>query len=185
MKDILLSKRYAKALFGIALDNNETDAVRHDLDMIAAVLADNHELRTVIANPFVSNQHKNAIFNGIFQNHISDTTKGFLSVLLEKNREDQIQFIAEQYTELYNAHNNIVIVTVTTAIPIDDNTLERIASKMADKTDRNIKAVNVIDESIIGGFIINMDDYQYDASVSNAIHKLYMSFDKNLFIKGY
>ena len=185
MKDIMLSKRYAKALFDIAIDSGETETVKNDLDMISAVIAENNELRTIIANPFVSNERKNAIFNSIFQNHISDITKGFLTVLLEKKRGDQIQYIAEQYSELHNAHNNVVIVKVTTAVKMDDETVERIALKMSDKTNRKIKAVNVIDESIIGGFIINMDDYQYDASIKKSIHKLYMSFDQNLFIKGY
>lgn len=185
MKDILLSKRYAKAIFDNVLEQNAVDQVKADLDIIASVFTENVELRQVIANPFVSNERKMAIFNGLFEKHVSEMTMNFLKVIVDKKREDQIQYIAEQYAELYLNHNNIVIVKVTSAVPLDEPTLQRIAEKMKDKTTKKIQVENVINKKIIGGFIINMDDYQYDASVLNVVHRLRQSFDENLFVKGY
>ena len=185
MKDILLSKRYAKAIFDIAIEKDAVEMVKADLDIIASVFAENAELRQIIANPFVSNERKLSIFKSLFGESVSPMTIDFLAIIIEKKREDQIQYIAEQYADMYLDYKNIAIVKITSAVELDDQTLNRIAKKMADKTTKQIQVVNVIDKKIIGGFIINMDDYQYDASVQNVMHQLRRSFDENLFVKGY
>ena len=185
MKDTILARRYAKAFFDYAIKNNMSDKALHDLETVTEVLKENKELRNLLAEPFVSIQHKINILKRIFENNISTITIEFMTMMIQKKRDAYIQFIYEQYKEMYLSYKNIAIVTVTSAVKLDDATLKKIVRFVKDIVKGDIVIENKINKNIIGGFIVNYEDYQYDASVKTSINRLHKNFEQNLFVKGY
>ena len=86
-----------------------------------------------------------------------------------------------------DADKKIAVVTVTSAVDLDDNTINRIVNiikhKIVGKV--TIEVEKNIDKTIIGGFIVRYNDYEYDASVRNTLKRLQSEFEKNLFVKEY
>ena len=185
MKNTLLIRRYAKAFLEYAIQNEMTEQGLADLELITSTLKEHRELRNILSQPFLSKTKKETIIDRVFKGQISDKTLSFIKLMLEKNRHDIISDILIPYREIYNIYKNIAEVTITTAVKIDEPTQQKLIGFVKHKINGDIQIINKIDKSIIGGFIINYLDYQYDRSVRNDLKKLQGLFDENLYVKGY
>ncbi len=185
MKNTLLIRRYAKAFLDFAIKNNMTEQGLADLELITKTLKSHRELRNILSQPFLPKAKKEAIISRIFGDKISDNTLKFITLMLDKNRQDIIPMILVTYRELYNEYKGIAEVTITTAVKIDEPTQHKLLYFVKDKVSGNIVIINRIDKSIIGGFIINYLDYQYDRSIRNELKSLQSIFNDNLYVKGY
>lgn len=187
MKTKLLAYRYAKAFLELAIQNNIVDAVLHDLLLVKKTIEDNKELNMLMHQPFVSKTQKINIISKLFRERVKSITLNLIKLLIEKNREDIITKVYEEYHDLYLEHKKIAVVIVTSAVELDEKTTDRIVniirSKIVGKD--NIEVKTVIDKDIIGGFIVRYKDYEYDASVRHTLKRLHYVFEENLFVKGY
>ena len=185
MKNTLLIRRYAKAFLDYAIKNDMADQGLADLELITNTLQGHRELRNILSQPFLSKDKKEKIINRVFKDKISANTLKFITLMLDKNRQDIIPQILVTYRELYNEYKGIAEVTITTAVKIDEPTQQKLLYFVKDKVSGKVMIINKIDKSIIGGFIINYLDYQYDRSVRNELKELQSIFNENLYVKGY
>ena len=185
MKNTLLIRRYAKAFLEYAIENKMTEQGLADLELLTSTLQSHRELRNILSQPFLSKAKKETIITKIFEGKISDKTLNFIKLMLDKNRHEIIPMILVPYRELYYEYKNIAEVTITTAVKIDEPTQQKLIWFVKDKINGNVQIINKIDKNIIGGFVINYLDYQYDRSVRNDLKKLQGLFDENLYVKGF
>lgn len=187
MRPNLLVNRYAKAFLELAIQNNVVDKALDDLLIVKSTIEGNKELDTLIHQPFVSKERKTNIMNRLFTDRVEKITLNLINLLIEKNRDTAITDMYDEYRMLYLEYKKIAVVTITSAVEIDEKTTDRIVNilkyKIVDKDTIEIK--NVIDKSIIGGFIVKYNDYVYDASVTHTLKRLHSDFEENLFVKGY
>ena len=181
MKSTRLASRYAKALFELARQQGEIDTVNQDLALVKSVIKENHELKAVIESPIIFHDKKNNIFKDIFNGKISDTTFGFLSLIIKKKREPALTSICDEYLALYNIHHNIKIAHVLTAAPMTPELTERLRKLLEDDTHSTIQFQTAVDENIIGGLMVMIDGYLFDASLLSSIRKLRAEFSHNIY----
>ncbi len=185
MKNVLLVRRYAKAFFDYALRNNIVDRCYYDLKTVADTLRENEELRVILEKSLVTADNKIDILTKIFKPHILDVSMQLLTMMVKKGRSSCIEYVFGEYESLFLTYKGISVVTIITAVETDDDTKHRMLRFVEDKVKGDIKIESRIDKNIIGGFIVEYGDYQYDASVKGVIERLKKNFNKNLFVKGY
>ncbi len=187
MKPNILVHRYTKAFLELAIQNDVVDKVLDDLLLVKTTLKENKELDLLVHQPFVSKVHKTNIITKIFKDRVDVITLNLVNLLIEKNREEIIDDIYDEYHEMYLEYKKIAVVTVTSAIDLDENTIGRIVNIMRHKIVNKdaIQVEKVIDKNIIGGFKVNYMDYEYDASVVSTLKRLHSVFEENLFVKGF
>lgn len=187
MKYTILVHRYAKALLDYAIKNNMVEEVLVDFQLVKETLSSSKELAAILNQPFVSKNRKINILTNLFKDKVQDVTLKFIVLMIEKNRVGIIVLMYDKYYELYLEYKKIGVVTITTAVELDDKTRERILNILKHKIIKKdtIEIKNVINKDIIGGFIVNYSDYQYDASVKATLKRLHYIFEENLFVKGY
>jgi F-type H+-transporting ATPase subunit delta len=181
MRSTKLASRYAKSLFEFARERNQVEQVNEDLKLVKAVIKENRELKAVIESPIVFPDKKNAIFSGIFSGKISDTTFGFLSLLIKKRREPALTTICDEYTALYNILHNIKIAHIITAVPMSKEVTDELTQLLEKETHATIKLQENVDPDIIGGLIGMIDGYLFDASIISSIKKLRDEFSQNIY----
>ncbi|WP_328515282.1 ATP synthase F1 subunit delta [Aquimarina aquimarini] len=163
--------RYAKAILSLAQDKNIADDVQKDMQGIITTVGDSAELRMVLSSPLIKNEIKLASLQEIFKN-TNEITQKLFDVLIDNKRVAILAEVAKQYTILHDQLNNTQIAKVTTAIPLDEEMNSKVLAKIKELTGNEATIENVVDESIIGGFILRVGDLQYNASIANKLTNL-------------
>jgi len=132
------------------------------------------ELFDLIKDPTLRHQKKASIFKKIFTTKFNKTTMNFLFFMLKKSRESLLLDIIEKYKMLYNRHQGIVTAELVTSQPLSSELKEVIKQKISSTQDVNLK--ETIDKTLLGGFIINSGDLQYDASIRKKINNVKRAF---------
>jgi len=163
--------RYAKAILDLANSKGVAEVVNNDMKSIAQAIGSNEELSTFIQNPTTKVELKESALLEVFAN-VNGVTKGLFHLLFENKRFEILDAIALEYNTLFDESNGVEIAKVTTAIPMDADLEAKVLAKIATLSDKKITIENIIDPSIIGGFILRIGDNQYNASVSNRLQVL-------------
>ncbi len=171
MSSTRASVRYANAILDIASTKNVADAVSADMTLIANTVSNNAELRTFLENPTLSADTKHNAILAIFLK-VDNVTKSLFRLLLENKRFENLGNIAIQYNNLFDQKNNIETAYVTTAVAVDNQMETLILNKIATFSSKKINIKNIIDPTIIGGFILRIGDQQYNASIANRLQTL-------------
>lgn len=168
--------RYAKAILSVAQDNNNTAKLQDEMNHLANTISSNTELDAVLKSPVVKLSDKIAILNQVFSNS-RDQIKALFSTLAQNKRIDLLKQIAVQYNHLCDELNNKEQATVTTAVPMTEALEKKVMAKLKTLSNKKVTLIKIVDETILGGFILRVGDQQYNASVSNQLNEL-----KNRFI---
>ena len=163
--------RYAQAILDIASDRNVADIVGSDMKMIAKTVKSNTELSQFILNPTLKVDVKESALVAIFAS-ANEVTKKLFRLLKENKRFEILSAIATEYTILLDDKNGVQVAKVTTAIAMDAALEAQVLAKVNTLTSKKVTIENVIDPSIIGGFILRIGDQQYNASVANRLQNL-------------
>jgi F-type H+-transporting ATPase subunit delta len=163
--------RYAKAILDLANSKGVAEAVNNDMKSIASAIETNTELSTFIENPTTTVEVKESALLEVFAD-VNGVTKGLFHLLFENKRFEILDAIAVEYNKLFDESNGVEVAKVTTAIPMDATLEAKVLAKVATLSDKKITIENVVDPSIIGGFILRIGDNQYNASVANRLQVL-------------
>lgn len=159
-----LANRYAKALYDVALESNNQKNVLDIMTNISETINENPELNEFLTNVMISNDDKEMVLNNIFGTSSKEISQ-FFKLLKTNKRFEITQHIAEEYIALDKKQQNIQDVFVTTAVALDNNLEKQITKVAQQMTTCQINLISQIDESIIGGFIIRVNDSEYNQSV--------------------
>ena len=170
--------RYAKAVLSLASDQKSADAVNNDMKSIAKTIAESEDLSNMLQSPVIPSSAKKAVLLDVFKSS-NKTTLGLIDILNSNNRIDILGNVASKYNQLFDQSKGIELATVTTAIALTADLEKKVLAKAKELTGKNVEVENIIDESILGGFILRIGDVQYNASVVNQLSKLKREFTLN------
>lgn len=170
--------RYAKAVLSLATDNKSAEVVNNDMKSITNAIAQSEDLSQMIQSPVVRSSDKKAVLTSVFKNANVATTN-LIDTLISNKRLALLNDVAASYTQLYDQMRGTQVATVTTAIPLTADLKTKVLAKVKELTGKDAEVENIIDESILGGFILRVGDIQYNASIANKLDKLKREFTLN------
>ena len=170
--------RYAKAVLSLASDEKTSEALNIEMKLIASTISQNKDLSDALKSPVVSSSVKKSILLEVFKDS-NKITLNLIDTLISNNRIDILGDVAEKYNHLFDKSKGIELATVTTAVALTEDLKKKVLEKAKELTGKDIEVENVIDESIIGGFILRIGDIQYNASITNQLSKLKREFILN------
>lgn len=175
MNQGIVSLRYAKALLKFSLENEEAEKVYLEMSSLAQAFLKVSALKAVLLNPVLTVAQKLSLLTAAAttQEVLSRSTKRFLELLVEKQREALILFVAQSYIALYRQHQSVKEGTLTLAFPISEKALMQLKEKLQNYASEKIDITVQYDPSIMGGFIFEYDSKLLDASVKNKLSTIY------------
>ena len=163
--------RYAKAIYEIADEENFINEIFNDMTRINKLNRDSSDFKNLLSNSIIDNfDKKKAILSLLEKNN--PITEKLLDLLIHNKRVAIISDIASCFIQLYNKNNNIKDAIVITASPIDNDLEKNILSQIKIPAAKSINLINLVDSSIIGGFIIRYDGKEYNASIKQNLKNL-------------
>lgn len=174
----VISVRYARALLKCATISHKEDAVYFEMQSLVASYLKVPQLRPTIDNPMLSSEQKLKII-GTACGGFSPLVERFVTLVLCDSREKALQFIAASYVTLYRRQKNITIGRLTTAVPVSQETEDRMKKMVEAKTRGTVEFETEVDPEIIGGFILEYDTYRMDASVRAELNKVFQGLTKS------
>lgn len=174
------AKRYAKAILQQANEANVANQVFDDMKNIYATIMESPQLQDVLNSPIIKASDKKGALLTIFKEQ-SETTKSLIKLLTENQRTNLLKSVAKNYINLYNTSQGVIEAQVVSAVGLSSELEEKVLQKIKELTGSNKVSINnIIDSSIIGGFILKIGDLQYDASIANKLSNIKKEFSKSL-----
>lgn len=168
----IVSRRYAKALFDICVEENSIEKVQEDVTQILNIYDNEEDFKTIMNHPHITAEEKFSLLKNSFGENLSETLYSFFGVVFNKNRETFIYDMLTSFLEFVSEYLGVSVATVASPYPLSDEKIARIEKALSDKFNKKVKANVVLDTSLIGGLVINLDGYLMDSSIKSNIKNL-------------
>ena len=182
MSELRVASRYAKSLIELAAEKVVLEQVHEDMKLFTSVVSQNRDFRLLLHNPIVKSDKKLAVINTVFKGKVNEMTLSFFNIVARKSREAILEFVATEFETQYNIKKGIQRASVTSAAPLSPAFRQQLGEKLANETGKTIQLEEMIDPSLIGGFVLKVGDKQIDSSVKYSLRKLRNNFKDNSYI---
>lgn len=176
MSEFSVSSRYASALMQVAEEKNSVDSVSKDMELVFNTLDSSKELRSVLKSPIIKEQQKIEVLSDIFAEKVSSVSFNFIKFVVDKNRDYMLYAITKNYLKLRDEKLGLIKAIVTSAVNFSDEQIVKLKTKIEEITGKKASLSFKIDESVIGGFAVKIDDTVFDASVKRQLEILKHKF---------
>ena len=163
-------KQYAQAIFQLALENSQLDEWASDLQLVSQVLQD-PDFRAFLNHADVRVEEKVKSI-GVVLRDIHPLMQNLVNVLVTKGLVDVASDLEASYNALLDQHRGRQRVEVVTAVPLGDAELGRITQFVTDLTQKEVVLSAEVDESIMGGIVIQVGDQLLDGSTRSQLEAL-------------
>jgi len=167
-----INVRYAKAFFSLAKEKGLIRELQKDAVLISSVCKTISDFSILIESPVISTSSKIKAIKSIFEGKVNAYSLNFLILITENNREKYIPGIFRNLEELYRKDEGIRTAVLTTAKPMDNTLVEQIRHSIESEFGGKVALNQVVDDELIGGFVLRIDDNQYDASIATQLKKI-------------
>jgi F-type H+-transporting ATPase subunit delta len=181
-----IATTYAKSLLDLSIDQGNLEEVKEDINTFKASL-ESRDLFLLLKSPIINKGKKKQVFDAIFSGKLNKVTSAFFDIVLNKGREMYLPEIADAFLLQYKSHHKITPIKIKTAVAISDAKLESIKAKLLESniTESSLDIVTEVDPTIIGGFVIEVGDKLYDASVAHKLETIKKEFLTNEYVKAF
>ncbi|WP_010181756.1 ATP synthase F1 subunit delta [Aquimarina agarilytica] len=174
--------RYAKAILDLAKQQNVSDAVFADMQTIKETVAESKDLRDMLESPLVKPEIKKSALKAVFAKS-NTITQGLFDVLIDNKRVQKLADVALSFIALYEQDKGSQVAVVTTAVPLTEALEKETLAKVKELTGKDAALESIVDETIIGGFVLRIGDLEYNASVAGQLAGLKRSFNDTSYVE--
>ncbi|MFV0438622.1 MAG: F0F1 ATP synthase subunit delta [Desulfopila sp.] len=166
MKQTILARRYAKALFSVGKEQGTYEAYNDALQALGTLFAETPEVNDALTNPLYPVEIREKVMSGIVKSMEADLVLGnFLKLLVEKKRAEILPEIAEEFQTLVDDEKNISHGSVVSAVELSDALQTKVQTTLERLTGKQVELTVSVDPSIIGGIIAKVGDLVLDGSI--------------------
>jgi F-type H+-transporting ATPase subunit delta len=167
-----VAKRYAEAIYEAVPAELGLDVFLADLRDLRASLQQSRDLRNFFLSPVIPYAKKETVITDLFGATVRPYTLSVIHFLLHKRREHLIEQVIEAVFDLHRTRTGIQRAAITSARPLSAEQQQSLDSVLAGMTGGAIESSFAINEQLLGGVVVRLDDKVYDGSVSRQLQRL-------------
>ena len=172
MSDVLIARRYAKALKEEAEGLGIIEQVDDDVALIRESLNASRELLQFFQSPVISREKKASVVSELFGERVEKTTLHFLLLMVEKRREYALLEVVSAYMALRDEQRGVVNVSVRAARAMGEEEEKELIATIEGMIQKSVRLESSVDASLMGGLVVRIGDTVYDGSFSNQLQSL-------------
>jgi F-type H+-transporting ATPase subunit delta len=167
-----VASKYSRALFGLGKEHDNLLELKENLNEFWQLVLENEDLNELLFHQRIMPKDKKNTLNQIFAEQMEEDILHFLFILIDKRREFFLESIIKEFNALVDDAESILHVEVTSAVELNDSILDKLKEKLDSLLDYNIQIKNNVDEEIIAGIVLKIEDYIIDGSLRNGLSLL-------------
>jgi F-type H+-transporting ATPase subunit delta len=171
-----LAGRYATALFGLARDEQQIDAVSRSLDTLEAAMTESPDFKALISSPLIDRAEAGKAIRALGPTlSLDPITANFLGVLADNGRLGELKAVIKTVRKLAAANRGETTAEVTSAFPLNDDQVARIKSNLRARLGRDVTIDAKVDPQLLGGLVVRLGSQMIDASIRTKLNTLAMA----------
>ena len=168
-----IARRYARALFSLAVEMDRVEPWSESLQALKAVVAGSPDLLDVLSNPVYSKDQRRAIVEQLSSALRLDAEPANLLFLLgDRNRLGYLDAVVQTFRELADQQLGRLRAKVTSAVPLDAAIAQAMADKLSQATRATVLLDRGVDPALLGGVVAQVGNLVYDGSVRTQLEDL-------------
>ncbi len=168
-----LAGRYATALFGLARDEQQIDAVSRSLDSLERALAESPDLAQLVSSPLIGRAAAGKALAGLTKSlGLDPLTASFVGVLAKNGRLGELKAIIGTVRRLSREHRGETVAQVTSAHVLNDLQVEKLKNQLGRRVGREVMIEACVDPQILGGIIVRLGSQMIDSSIRTKLNTL-------------
>ena len=168
-----LAGRYASALFDLAREQRQIDAVGRSLDALGSALVDSKDFGELVESPLVSRDEAGKAFAALApQLGLDPITANFLGVLARNGRKNQLRAVIRAYRRFAAEHRGETTAEIVTARPLNDDQVAALKQQLRTRAGRDVNIDATVDPNILGGIVVKLGSQRIDASIRTKLNRL-------------
>lgn len=184
MSAVKLASRYAKSMLDFAVERGKVEEVYNDHIYLQQVIHLSKEFDLLLGNPLINADKKVKALQAVLGGKVNDLTMMFLQLLVKKSRELYLKEMVDSFLRQYDVYKHVTQVKITSAAPLEKSEIDKLLNKLKQQAGlENIKLTTAVDESLIGGFVLQYGDRQYDASIAKNLDVAQKGLSDNAYLK--
>jgi F-type H+-transporting ATPase subunit delta len=161
-----ISRRYARALFGLAVESGRVEAMNEALAALKKAVDTSPELGDVLQNPVYTREQRRAVLEPLSRAlGLPEEAQHLVFILGDRNRLGALGSVVDEFRQLADAELGRLRARVTSAVPLDDAAASAIAEKLSAATQKKVIVERVVDPAILGGVVAQVGSLVYDGSL--------------------
>jgi len=167
-----ISRRYAKAIFAIAKEQNQLERIGEELDALAS-LASHPDLAAIVSNPILGEESRAAIARTCAEQlRLDPMTRNFVFLLAEHKRLDQLVGIADHYRRFVDQALGRTRASIVSAVDLPANDRQKLVAALEQLTGKTVLTTERVDPELLGGVVVEVQGKVYDGSVQRQLQRL-------------
>ena len=160
---------YGQALYSLALEESISGKILGELTVLNQAFLENPEFIRLLSSPNLSKQERCSVLDDSFRGKVHPYVLNFLKILTEKGCMKHFDHCCQAFEELYNQDNGILKVTALTAVALTPEQTKNLTGKLSRATGKQIKLLNKVDPTVLGGVRLDYDGKRLDDTVSHRL----------------
>lgn len=186
MSNHRVASRYAKSILELSIEKGQLEGIYEDFKNLAAMGKSNRELALILSNPVLTSDKKLKVLKALFSKSCNPITTSFFEIVSRKNRESVLLNIASEFVAQYNRYKSIQVAEVSTTTPLTESQRNQLINLVKEISGMSeVRLEEKINPSLIGGFVLKVNDRQLDESLSSKLKALKVQFSQNHYEKQF
>jgi F-type H+-transporting ATPase subunit delta len=160
-----LALAYARSLLELADERGQLEQVNEQLSSLREIVRENPTFRAYLRDPSIGENERNQLLTRVFSAQLSPLLLNFLKVMSNHGRLGSLEAVADAYDDLLDERLGKIEVDITVAQRLSGEDLELVRRRVSEALKKEAVLHLYVDESIIGGMIVRVQDQLIDSSV--------------------
>lgn len=168
-----ISRRYARALLELGLENKKLQGMLKEIERIADAISTSNELRDALRNPTVLPSQRKSILDALAQKlGVSKQIRNTCMLLVERGRASLLPDIAREFQKMVDEYEGVVRAEVVSASTLEPSYVDRLKSALQKATGKKVELTSSEDQDLIGGVVTRVGHVVYDGSLRARISRV-------------
>lgn len=171
-----IAGRYAKALYDMADEAKQLDAVADDLRGLKGLLSESEDLRRLVRSPLIGRRDQTKAMQAVLKEAgVSDLTRRFIGVVGQNRRLFALAGMIDAYLQTLARNRGEETAHVSSAVALNDAQQEKLSASLKKAVGRDVRIETDVDPSLIGGLVVRVGSRMIDSSVKTKLQRMQLA----------